>query len=277
MFERSFHFIPASRPEFFGKIGTLAADALVFDLEDSVATEHKRDAIRYLHAWLSEYELVVPAFVRVNGANEPWIHHEIELLASHPTLGLVLPKSDRVAAADTAIRKYYGESRRPVIILLESLSALTAIGGFTTLPGVRGIGIGFEDLLSDSLFAREDLDTFVTRIRTEVAIHCAAAGISAIDSISLDLGGGGQLETEAITARAAGMNAMFSIHPRQLSTINRIFSPSPEQIDAARRIVGAAGDIGETGGYRDRDGLLLTPPKIRKARAILEFANHHES
>jgi citrate lyase subunit beta/citryl-CoA lyase len=276
MFERSFHFIPANRPEFFDKIGTLPADAIVFDLEDSVATEEKRTAIRFLHSWLADHDMAVPTFVRVNGMNEPWIDHEIELLASHPELGLVLPKSGGAAAADAAIRKYLGESRRPVILLIEDSATVPHIGGLSTLPCVWGIGIGFEDILSGLRFTRQDLDTLVARIRTEVAVHCAAAGITAIDSISLDLGGGEVLEAEATAARAAGMTAMFSIHPRQLATINRIFSPAPDQIEEARVIVSAAGIHGDKEGYRTVDGILLSPPKIRKARAILEFANRHE-
>lgn len=276
MFERSYHFVPADRPDFFDKIDDLDADAIVFDLEDSVAAEKKEDAIRYLHSWLSEHGLAVPAFVRVNGDDAHWIEQEIELLGSHPTLGLVLPKTGGVAETDAVIRKYPGHGERPVILLIENPSALPRIGKLATLPGVRGIGIGFEDFFSGALFPRDDLATLVARIRTEVALHCAAVGIPAIDSISLDLGGGKALESEAIAARAAGMSAMFSIHPRQLATINRIFSPSPEQIEVARRILEAADSAGETGGYRITGGILLSPPKIRKARAILEFTKCHD-
>ena len=276
MFERSYHFIPADRPGFFAKIGEVPADAFIFDLEDSVSAEKKADAIAFLRCWLADHEVPRPVFVRVNGPDERWAEQEAEVLAAYPRLGLVLPKTGTAAKTASAIRKYLPDGGRQVILLIEDPSTVPHLRDLTALPGVSGIGIGFEDLLSILCFARGDLATLVARIRTEVAMHCTAAGISAIDSISLDLSGGGELVAEATAARAAGMNAMFSIHPNQLAPINRIFTPTPEQVAEARRIVEAARDTKGSGGYRIRCGLLLTPPKVRKACAILEFSNHHE-
>lgn len=275
MFERSYHFIPADRVDFFNNIGKLPADAVVFDLEDAVAMERKSMAIEFLQSWLASNKLSVPVFVRVNGANSPLYEREINLLASTPDLGLILPKAGTARDTESAIRGYLGENDRAIIILIEDLSALTHIREIAAIAGIVGIGIGFEDLLSTTHLARQDLVTLVARIRTEIAIHCESRGIQAIDSISLDLMGGEILVAEALEARSAGMKAMFSIHPRQLAQINRIFSPTSEQIkDAVDLINIGSKHVGC--GYICVNGKIISPPKIKKARAILEFASHHE-
>lgn len=276
MSERSYHFIPAHRPEFFSKIDKIPADAFVFDLEDAVPRKKKADAIEFLNRWLSDHPVSKPMFVRVNGRDGAWFQKEVSLLATYPMLGLVLPKVGDAGQTELAVQQYLGSKCRQVIVLVESPLALLHLRELAFLPEVAGIGLGFEDLLSGQLFARRDLTDFVTRIRTDVAIHCAAAGIPAIDSISLDISGGSDLLKEAKASRAAGMTAMFSIHPNQVPAIHCAFSPSVEEIEDARHILHLARAKGESDGYLRVDGHLLSPPKIRKAQVILQSVSPHE-
>jgi citrate lyase subunit beta/citryl-CoA lyase len=276
MFERSFHFVPASRPSFFEHLGDLPADALIFDLEDAVPAGSKSEAIRFLKGWFAANPPQRPPFVRVNGADQAWFNEEKDLLKSTPRLGIVLPKIGTPSEASESIHSYLAGDIRSVILLVEDTRAVLNLRELTSLPEVAGIGIGFEDLFSGQMFIRDDLSDLAARIRSEVALHCAAKGIAAIDSISLDLTGGECFEREATAARKAGLTAMFSIHPAQLPAINRIFSPSFEQIAEARGIVALAEKFGESGGYHTVGEIILSPPKILKARAILEFAHCHE-
>jgi citrate lyase subunit beta/citryl-CoA lyase len=277
MFERSFHFVPANRPDFLAKSGTIGADALIFDLEDAVPAAEKERAISTMARWFVECRLRVPCYVRVNGPHEEWASLETELLAANPHVGIVLPKVASAKSVADALHYYRAASGRKIILLIEDLQAVHHIAELARIEMVAGLGIGFEDLYSSFLHSFEELSLLTNRIRTELALHTAALGIAGIDSISLDLKGGDDLERDALAARSAGLSAKFTIHPGQLPTVHRVFSPSPEQIVNARHITQLAKSLPESTGYHVVDDEILSPPKIKKAETILSYISHHES
>lgn len=277
MFERSFHFVPAHRPEFFTRLYELGADAIVFDLEDAVPYDKKPEAISYLMEILGSAIFNVPCYVRVNGSDAPWTAAESHLLLEYPNLGIVLPKASGPLSVQHALREYRSNDARNLIILIEDFQALLHLGELARLESLTAIGLGLEDLYHSSRFNSSELKALTGRIRSELAIHCHANGIIGIDSISADLSAGSSLEQDTVDARAAGLDAKFSIHPNQIPVINRILSPSPEAVEAAMRLNDLNMVNADHSGYQVICGEIVSPPKLKKAQTIINFVTHHES
>jgi citrate lyase subunit beta/citryl-CoA lyase len=276
MFERSFHFVPAHQPRFLRKLHTLEADALVFDLEDAVPAELKRGAINELGQFLATLNLVQPLYVRVNGSDTEWTSLEARLLASRPELGIVLPKVRDPDSIRKTLSRYGITSGRRRIFLIEDFHGLTHVQDIARMESVTAIGVGMEDCYSTLRFPSCQLEGLSTRIRTDLAIHCHAAGIMAIDSISTDLQAGIPLEQDLVAARSAGLTSKFSIHPLQIPVINRLLSPSEEAITEARRIGRLASSHSAQSGYHVVQGEIISPPKLKKSHTVIAFSDHHE-
>lgn len=277
MFERSFHFVPASRPRLFERVDSLGADAYVFDLEDAVAAEDKPEAITALKDFLSTTHSHEKLFVRVNGTDQPWWEAERELLAGAPQAGIVLPKVESAAAFAKAIEDYKIADTRRVIALVESAPGLAVCRELAGVFPLFALGLGLEDFLSGHLFSAHELPSLVERIRCELSLAAMAAGIIAIDTISTDTTGGQEMRDAAIAARAAGMHAKFSIHPTQIGLINDIFSPPAESIEEAEHLVKLAEKTGAASGYLKHDGKIISPPKLKKAQLLNRFAHHYDN
>lgn len=277
MFERSYHFIPADRPALFQRVEDLGADVCVLDLEDAVAEEHKAAALSAVKGWLSIRSSQHPLFLRVNGVDHPLAPSERDLLALHPTLSIVLPKVESAEALTRAVEYYGGLDSRMVVGLVESPAAVLTLDAILATGLLGALGFGLEDMLVTSVFGPSELGSFVARVRSEVALHAAAAGIPAIDTISPDLSGGAELERDCAAARSAGMTAKFSIHPRQIAPINRGFSPAPEAVREACRVLDAVGPNLAGCGYARVAGTVISPPKVKKFQRIQEVSRYHES
>ncbi len=92
----------------------------------------------------------------------------------------------------------------------------------------------------------------------------------------MDLLGENTLHRNVRMARSCGMQAKFSIHPKQVKVINQILMPSEETIKNARQLLEVVNKTGNHGGYGKVAGLLVTPPKIKKATSINQFTKYHE-
>jgi citrate lyase beta subunit len=154
--------------------------------------------------------------------------------------------------------------------MIESFGAVTSLGEMLrALPvAIHGVGLGFEDMLTELPHPASGLKPLLQQVRAQVAIQCRARGLWGIDGIS------GADETEEAFAEAcehgksSGLHAKFSIHPRQVDPINRIFGPAPNTVRWAERVAELTG-LRDDFGYQRVEELLITPPKIKKARHIL--------
>ena len=239
--------------------------------------DSKYAAISCLRKALSGASLSAPCYVRVNGPDTPWTVEESHLLLEFSNLGIVLPKARDASSVQYALRSYGISRARNIILLIEDFQALLHLGDLARLESLIAIGLGLEDLYHSLRFDSSALKTLTTRIRSELAIHCHANEIIGIDSISPDLTAGLSLEQETVDARAAGLDAKFSIHPQQIPVINRILSPTPEAVESAMRLNDLNITNADQSGYQMICGEIVSPPKLKKARTITTFAKHHES
>jgi citrate lyase subunit beta/citryl-CoA lyase len=276
MFDRSYHFIPANRPKLFDRAESLGADVYVFDLEDAVSRAEKPAALAALEEWLGQQQQFNQIFVRVNGREDRLAEAERAFLLKYPQVGIVLPKVTSAAMLRQSVEFYRLNACRRIIGLIEDAAGLQALPDILDQKVLQAVGLGLEDFLSDSIFDAEQLAELVDHIRTKIALAAMASGITAIDTISMDLTGGEQLKRDISNARSAGFNGKFSIHPSQIIAINEGFSPSEEVLKKASTIFGTLNSTHLESGYLRIAGEIISPPKLKKLQTIKQFSDHHE-
>ncbi|MCK8788037.1 CoA ester lyase [Roseomonas sp. NAR14] len=282
---RSKLFVPASRPELFAKACASAADAVSFDLEDAVAPGRK-DAAR---AALADFLRHAPpggtqggkvVVVRVNGLGTPHFLPDLAAVALPGTHLINLPMlrdpAEVVAAAEALERAERGNGVAEPIGLLcnietpRSLRLAHAIAA--AHPRVRGLQIGYADLLEPCGIDRDDAAALAT-LRLTLRLAAAEAGVPAYDGAFAAVDRPDAFRAEAESARRLGFAGKSCIHPSQIAAANAVFQPTPAEIARARRIVEAGRErlAAGTGAFL-LDGSMVDAPFIAGAEALLALA-----
>lgn len=279
---RSYLFAPVSNPTVMRKALASAADAVVLDLEDAVAPDHKDAARAEVDRLLAELDAEgqtdrSPAVhVRINRAGGGFADDDVEV-AVHPLVEAIrLPKvEDAEAVRQVAAAIAHRESAlgmRPGTVRLyptieSARGVLSAEEIAASDPRVARLVLGQADLVAD-LGGRGD-DTLTTLVpRALVALASRAAGIEApVDGATTDLTDAEVLSAALARARALGFFGKSAIHPRQLGAINSAFTPDDGELETAERIIHAA-EAAE-GGATSVDGKLVDAAIVRRATSLL--------
>jgi len=274
---RSLLFVPADRPERFAKAAASGADAVILDLEDSVAPERKpygRDAIR---EWLLEPRDCV-SFVRINPLASEFITADLEMTLPSRPGGLVLPKAEGADSIVALRAMAKGVVMPPILpIATETPAAIFELGSFRhAREYLAGLTWGAEDLPAaiGATSAREHDGGYtppyeMARSLTLFAAHSAA--VAAIETVFPRIEAVEALESYVSRARRDGFTGMMAIHPSQVAVINRAFMPGPEEIAHAHRII-AAFEAASGAGALQLDGVMIDAPHLKQARALLAQA-----
>jgi (S)-citramalyl-CoA lyase len=267
---RSWLFTPATRPDRFAKAAEAGADVLIIDLEDAVAPADKPRARAIALEHLAAPAEAGPLrALRVNGLDTRAGLADLDALlgsAAAPDI-LVLPKAegpghlqilDRLLTAAGKAARLVG-----IVESARGLAAAEAIAAAT--PRLAGLMFGAADMAADlgAATAWEPL----AHARSRLVAACALAGVTPIDSPFFDLKDVAGLEREAAASVAFGFAAKAAIHPAQLQAINRVLTPTPDQVETARAILAEnAKGVGTVGG------LMIDEAVARKARRVLAAA-----
>jgi citrate lyase subunit beta/citryl-CoA lyase len=270
---RSLLFVPGTRRDRFAKATASGADAVVFDLEDSIRSTNKVQARHTIAEFMSESPRSGCLWlVRINAFGTPWIGDDLEFIGQHSLIdGVVLPKAESPGQVEEVA---HAAQSRTVIPLLETargiLNALATVDADAVIPAVS---FGAEDLTAQLGVPRTIEGIELLFARSQVVLAAAAVGADAIDTVFTNLSDGELLQQDALRARALGFRGKMTIHPKQIEVINRIFSPSSAEIDHAQRLVHAyemAAAQGQ-GAIRWEDQMIDAPVVLR-ARRILMLA-----
>lgn len=275
MFNRSYHFIPANKPKLFGRLATLGADAYIFDLEDAVAESEKAISLSSLQTWLQSQSSIDGVYLRVNGHRHALAAEEKKLITSMPGMGVVLPKVESRSELDETCLFYGLTPKRPLIALIESARGFTQVRDILARGILSAVGLGLEDFLSGSIYETSDILKLVDQLRVTLALEAMSHGVESIDTISTDFSGGDSFLTELREIKATGMSGKFSIHPNQIASINAAFFPNESLCYKAKRLFLDIPDLDENMGYFQHKDELLSPPKIKKLKEVLQFVKHH--
>ncbi len=138
---------------------------------------------------------------------------------------------------------------------------------------IVGVALGAEDYTNDMAVQRSEEGTELAYARSVVAVAARAAGVLAIDTPFVNFRDTEGLDRDVRLVLPLGFKAKFAVHPSQLDTINSLFSPLPEEIEYARRVVAAFDEAEAKGsGATSLDGKLIDVPVVKRARNLLALA-----
>jgi citrate lyase subunit beta/citryl-CoA lyase len=280
---RSKLFVPGSRPELFAKALAGPADALSFDLEDSVVAERKAEARDHLAHFLSGPEAGATTktlIVRVNAIDSAQCADDIAAMAL-PSVALInLPKPESPeavrAAADLlekAERLHGVESPIGLLVNIETPRASRIAHELAAAhTRVAGLQLGLADLFEPLGIERRERAA-VEGVMLAMRLAAGEAGALALDAAFADIRDVDGYRAEAALARRLGYAGKSCIHPSQVALANAAFLPGDAEVDLARRIVAAADDAREAGaGAYLVDGRMIDPPFEARARAVVAIA-----
>lgn len=264
--ERSFLFVPGDRPERFGKALSSGADRVIIDLEDAVAPNVKIAARENLVRWLESCE-AHDVIVRVNAVTTPW--HDDDMRALPPlahVVGLMLPKAEDADATAATRAKMRADTR--LFGLVETVKGFTGLRAVAQTKGLSRLAFGSVDFCVETGIDGQGAE--LDFVRAQLTIESCLAGLAApIEGVTVDIKSPETLHADILHAKKLGFGGKLCIHPAQVEAVNRGFSPSPAQIEWARRVIAAAHS---GGGAVTVDGKLVDRPVALQAEKILAAA-----
>ncbi|MDX6397588.1 MAG: (3S)-malyl-CoA thioesterase [Gaiellaceae bacterium] len=261
---RSLLFAPAAEERKLRKALTAGADAVIADLEDGTAPGEKEAGRAILEAVFAE-DAPCARVVRLNAVDTPWFAGDLELAARLQVDLLMLPKATPKAVAAL------GAAGPPVLAIVETAAGLRLAYETGSADRVAALALGTHDLGAELRTTTLPGGLEFLYARSKVVTDSAAAGLAApIDTVYLDTRDTEGLEREATLARSLGFGGKLCIHPAQVETVNRVFTPSEEELEWARRVLEAYRVAQRDGlGAVALDGKMVDLPIVRQAERLL--------
>lgn len=283
---RSWLFAPGDSERKMAKASEGPADIVIFDLEDAVATESKPLARTLIRDFLvSHPDQRQRLWVRINPLDGPCALDDIAAVMPANPGGIMLPKVygradvetlDRMLGDAEAVHGFAAGSTPVIVLATETAEGMFHTGSYKGAPRLAALTWGAEDL-ADAIGAMSNANpdgsySFTYELaRSLTLLGATAAGVPAIETIMADFRDEEGLRARAEKVRRDGYRGMLAIHPAQVEIINAAFTPSAEEIAAAREIVAlfaanpGAGTIGWQGKMFDR-------PHLSRAQQLLAQA-----
>lgn len=266
---RTFLFVPGNRPDRFAKAMASAADAVVFDLEDSVPLQDKVSARAAIGAALSAPLGTRAVAVRINPLSGAWGQDDLDwLTACAKAVAIMVPKSDsaaHVAAAHDRLPDY------PLLPLIESAEGYAALSEVAGVPGVARLVLGTIDFMVDLGMQCDAQESQLAPLRFAAAVASRRFGLAApVDGVTVDVADRERLRLDTLRAVQFGFGAKLCIHPAQIEAVHETLAPKPSELEWARRVVEE--DRRSGGAAVQLDGRMIDAPVVAQARQLLSRA-----
>jgi len=279
---RSLLFVPGGDARKLEKAARAGADTLVLDLEDAVVLAQKEGARAAIAAWLRDRAgFAGEVAVRVNAPGTPWFEGDLAAVVGGGADAMMLPKSETSAGLGRAVaaleRAEHDAGREPevrVLALVESAAGIAGARDIAGTPRVDALCFGHADFSLDmGLPAPDPAHGVLYHARCALAIAARAAGVAPIDTVCLDVRDEASFRRDAEEAFALGFDGKLCIHPAQVMLANAIWTPSPAQVAAARRVVAGWREAQASGrGVFALDGKMVDGPVVAAHERVLERA-----
>ncbi|PST34461.1 HpcH/HpaI aldolase/citrate lyase family protein [Enterocloster lavalensis] len=284
---RTMLFLPGNNPNMMMNGGLLGADSIIFDLEDAVAPDQKDAARDLVKQALTALDFGrCERIIRINALDTPYWETDLEeMIPLRPAMIMPTKVSgaeyirkldQRMSEIEAANGLPVGEIR--LIPLLETtLGIENAYGIATASPRMEALYLGAEDLTADLRCGRTKEGAEIAYARGRLVCAARAAGIEAYDTPFTDVEDMEGLEADARLAKGLGYTGKAVISPRHVDCVNRVFSPSPQEIAYARDVFEAIRQAKEQGkGAISLRGKMIDAPIVQRARLVLEAASEIE-
>ena len=278
---RSLLFVPAIRERFIEKAPGAEADLICLDLEDSVPQAEKprgREMARDAMPGMERTGYVMA--VRVNSLQSGLIEDDLSAIVIPELEAIGLPKADdpgiirQVDHYITLLEKTRGIPVGQVKILPWIETARGLINAYSLCsasPRVIAASIGGEDLTADMGMERTREGREIEYARNLVATAATAAGVMPLDTVFTDFRDAEGFEADTLLGKTLGFKGRYCIHPSQVETVNRIYRPSEEEVENARKVVASYEEGTARGlGAVNLDGVMVDKPVYDRALSLLE-------
>ena len=280
---RSMLYVPGSSEKMLGKALTLDTDALILDLEDGVAVSQKETARKQILQALKNVDFgEKERVVRINALVTEYGHADLESIVEGRPDAILIPKIYgpaemlEVDSIITHLEAMNGTTPGQIklMVMVETPAAILNLPAIACCTErATGLCFGAADFMKDT-------GGRITRSRrealfalTQMVLAARVAGIDAIDTPYFNIKDGEGLEETAQMVRDLGFDGKCIIHPSQVEPVNRIFSPSPDEIDYARKVIDTYKEAEATGrGTVALDGEMIEALHVELARRTLKIA-----
>lgn len=277
---RSALYMPGSNARALEKAKTLAADVVIFDLEDAVAPEAKASAREQVMAAVTgggygQRELVV----RINGLDTPWGREDLARAAAAAPDAILVPKvSSAAQLAEVGRALASAPERVSVWAMIETtlgILNLREIAGAARDPATRltCFVLGTNDLAKETRAELDENRTAALYWLSAAVTAARAHGIDVLDGVYNSFKDIEGFRRECIQGRRLGMDGKTLIHPDQIAPANEIFSPAAAEVEWARKVIAAFAEPQNQGkGVITVDGRMVELLHAEIARRTVEIA-----
>jgi citrate lyase subunit beta/citryl-CoA lyase len=273
---RSLLYVPASSEAMLRKAPSRGADAIILDLEDGVLPGAKDAARSQLERlWLDLDLGSAEVLLRVNAPGTEWHEEDLAAAARIRPPGVVLPKCEDMAAVAGVAARLPGT---PLFLMVETARGVLAAPELARAPHVAGLLFGAADFRASVHASREPDEGEILVARSALVLGARAAGAEAFDTPFFEYRDEAGLERSARRARTLGFDGKACIHPAQVAVVNRVFSPTAEEVERARMVVEALEAAAREGrGVATVNGEMVEALHGREARRTLSRARRAEA
>jgi citrate lyase subunit beta / citryl-CoA lyase len=283
---RSMLFVPGDSEKKIVKSESFAPDAVILDLEDSVAAANKPTARAIVSDYLTSAKRRCALYVRINPLDTADALADLAAVMAASPDGIMLPKAgapqDCVQLSHylDAFEAQHGTARgytRIVPVATEVPEAVFALGNYSIVgPRLAGITWGAEDLAAaiGALDNRDDAGEWSQPFeltRSLCLFGASAAKVAAIDTLHADYKDDVGLAASSRRARRDGFAGRLAIHPAQVAIINEAFTPSEAEVAHAREVVALFATNPDSGTI-GLNGKMLDRPHLVQAQKTLALA-----
>jgi citrate lyase subunit beta/citryl-CoA lyase len=274
---RSVLYMPGSNARALDKARTLAADALILDLEDAVAPEAKALAREQVCKAVTDggyggRELII----RSNGLDTPWGRDDIIAAAKAAPDAILLPKVESAAQvqAAEALLQQHGQARTAIWCMMETpRGILHAEAIAAASPRLAALVMGTSDLVKDLNAQHTQMRLPVITALGLCLLAARAYNLAILDGVYLDLDDEAGFEASCRQGLELGFDGKTLIHPKTLDAANRVFAPSEAQVAHAHKIIAAFETAAKEGkGVVLVDGKLVENLHVEQAKRLAALA-----
>jgi len=277
MIPRSWLYVPADNAGRLAKAAGRGADALIIDLEDGVAPSAKDAARKNLASFMDSAPEGVAIWVRVT-SDPDGLARDLSV-ALHPRLnGIVLAKAESVEQLEFVAEKLQalpGEARG-LMPLIETGRAVFSVADLASVAGVTQLQVGEADLRADLGVTFGDDESELLLVRQRVIIVTAALGLlPPVAPVSVEFRDLAAFRTSTERLARMGFVGRACIHPAQIDISHEVFTPSAEELTAAKSLIQAAEAAAREGrgAFTDDDGRMVDEAVVRHARRVLQMGS----
>jgi citrate lyase subunit beta/citryl-CoA lyase len=268
----SFLFVPATQPERYGKALASGADGVIIDLEDAVGLDDKAKAREILkNTWSSisidqKHRIVV----RCNAPGSSFYAADLVLAKELQVRHLMIPKTESRDHVNGAAEELKNTAFIPMI---ETPLGLHHLNEIASAEQVLRLALGNLDMQVELGISCDDNETEIDTARFMLVLASKLAQIAPpLDGVTPSTDDEPRIFAHAQKAKRFGFGAKLCIHPKQIPIVKRAFTPSPEELDWAKRVISA--DKAAKGQAVKVDGKMVDRPVVMLAHRILVLAGN---